>query len=110
MPIARIVAGLFDGITSPAICVVIAPASRSIDAASITLNPAHGAVPPVSSIIRRENSPTLLSITSAAFISSARRSPGPVLLQLLNAAAATSTIALASATLAAAARVASLPV
>mgnify|MGYP001547236499 CR=1 FL=1 len=47
---------------------------------------------------------------SAAFISSARRSAGPVLLQVLNAAAAASTTATASATPAAAARVASLPV
>ena len=72
------VPGLSDGMTSPVICVVIAAASRSMLAASITLKPAQGAVAPVSSIISRVNSSTLEASTSAAFISSVRRSPGPV--------------------------------
>ena len=94
MPMASAMPGLFEGIISPVICVVIAPASRSMPAASITLKPAHGAVAPVSSITSRVNSPTLLSMMSAAFISIARRSPGPVLLQVVKATAAASTAAI----------------
>ena len=104
------VPGLSEGMISPEICVVIAAASRSMLAASMTLKPAQGPVAPVSSIISRVNSPTLEAITSAALDSKARRSPGPVFDQVVKAAAAASTAALASATLAAAARVASLPV
>ena len=110
MPIASTVPGLLEGMTSPAICVVMAPASRSMLAASMTLNPAQGAVAPVSSSMSWMNSPTLPSMMSAAFIRMARRSPGPVLLQVLKAMAAASTAAVASAALAAGARVASLPV
>ena len=40
--------GTSDGITSPAMCVVSAAASRIIPAASITLKPAHMPVAPVS--------------------------------------------------------------
>jgi hypothetical protein len=36
--------GLSDGMISPAIWVVNAAASRNMPAASLTLNPAHGAV------------------------------------------------------------------
>ena len=72
------VPGLSDGMISPVICVVIAAASRSMFAASMTLKPAQGAVAPVSSIISCVNSPTLEASTSAALSSSARRSPGPV--------------------------------
>ena len=47
--------GLSDGITSPAICVVIAAASRTMPAASMTLKPAQPAVAPVSAIISATN-------------------------------------------------------
>ncbi len=78
-------------------------------AASITLKPAHIAVAPVSAGTASANCGALASSASAAFSSSARRSPGPVRLQVLNASAAASTAAIASATLAAGARVATLP-
>ena len=109
MPMAS-VPGLSEGMTSPVICVVIDAASRSIFAASITLNPAQGAVAPVSSIIRRVNSSTLEASTSAAFISSVRRSPGPVFDHAGKAAAAAATAASTSARPPAGARVAVLPV
>ena len=58
MPMAS-VPGLSEGMISPWIWVVIAPASRSMLAASMTLNPAQGAVAPVSSIISVMNSADL---------------------------------------------------
>ena len=51
-------AGLVGGMTSPPIWVVIAAASRSMLAASITLKPVQGAVAPVSAIAVAMNSPS----------------------------------------------------
>ena len=104
------VPGLSDGMISPVICVVIAAASRSIPAASMTLKPAHGAVAPVSSSISLANLSLRLSNRSAAFKSSARRWPGPVSDHVAKAADAASTVRATSARLAAAARVATAPV
>lgn len=104
------VPGLSDGMISPVICVVMAPASRRMLAASMTLKPAQGAVAPVSSIISRVNSPTFESMISAAFIRIARRWLGPVFDQALKAAEAASTAAATSSRLAAAARLASFSV
>src|SRR6185312_11119607 len=104
------VPGLSDGMISPVIWVVSAPASRSMLAASMTLKPAHGPVAPVSSMTRRVNSSTLAAMMSAARVRMARRSPGPVWDQAGKAAAAHSMAASTSAARAAAARVAGLPV
>ena len=101
--------GTSEGITSPLICVVSDAASRIMPAASMTLKPAHIAVPPVSAGTASQNFGVFASSASAALSSSARRSPGPVWLQVLKASAAASTAATASASLAAGARVATLP-
>ena len=101
--------GTSDGITSPATCVVRAAASRIMPAASITLKPAHMAVAPVSAGTAWMNSGVLASSLSAALSSSARRSLGPVSLQVLKASAAASTAITASAAEAAGARVATVP-
>jgi hypothetical protein len=102
--------GLSDGITSPDICVVSAAASRKMPAARWTLKPAQGAVTPVSSSISLTKSAVRLSIRSAAFRSSVRRAVGPVSDQVSKAFAAAATTFSTSAKVAAAARVASLPV
>ncbi len=104
------VPGLSDGITSPWIWVVMLAASRRMPAASMTLNPAQGAVPPVSVIIRPANSSVFEARISAAFKSSARLCPGPVFDQAGNAADAASTAAATSSSPEAGVRVASLPV
>ena len=101
--------GTSDGITSPLICVVSDAASRTMPAARNTLKPAHMPVAPVSAATASMNFGVFASSASAAFSSSARRSPGPVWLQVLKASAAASTAATASASLAAGARVATLP-
>ena len=85
------VPGLSEGMTSPAICVVMAAASRSMPAASMTLKPAHGPVAPVSLIISSVNCWTFDSITSAAFRSSARLWFGPISDHAGKAASAAST-------------------
>jgi hypothetical protein len=108
MPIARL-PGTSDGITSPPTCVVSDAASRIMPAASMTLKPAHIPVAPVSAGTASTNFGVLASSASAALSSSARRSLGPVWLQVLKASAAASTAATASASLAAGARVATLP-
>ncbi len=100
------VPGLSDGITSPPICVVIDAASRSMFDASITLNPAQGAVAPISVIMRFTASSTRACSRSAALSSRVRRSVGPSADHAGNAAAAASAAAVASAAEAAAARVA----
>ncbi len=101
--------GTSDGITSPAMRVVSDAASRTMPAASITLKPAQAPVAPVSAATAAMNCGVLASSASAAFSNRARRSPGPVWLQRLNASAAASTASTASAGLAAPARVATLP-
>ena len=78
-------------------------------AASITLKPAHMPVAPVSAGTASMNCGVFASSFSAAFSSSARRSPGPVSLQVLKASAAASTAITASAGDAAGARVATVP-
>jgi hypothetical protein len=104
------VPGLSEGITSPVICVVNAAASRRMAAARWTLKPAQGAVAPVYSSISFMKSFVRLSIRSAAVSSSARPMDGPVSDQVSKAFAAAATTFSTSATLAAAARVASFPV
>ena len=79
-----------DGMISPAICVVIAAASRSMPAARCTLKPAQPAVAPVSAIIAAMKSGRAAVRRSAALSSSARRSLGPSADQAGNAAAAAS--------------------
>ncbi len=107
-PIARL-PGTSLGIRLPPTWVVSAAASRSMPAASITLKPAHIAEAPVSAGTASTNFGVLASSASAAFSSSARRSLGPVLRQVVKASAAASTAATASAVLAAGARLAMLP-
>jgi hypothetical protein len=102
--------GLSDGMTSPAIWVVMAAASRIMPAASVTLNLAQPSVAPTSSRMAAMKSSVIASSLSAACSSRARRAPGPVSAQAGKAAAAVSTTALASWTSAAGARVASSPV
>jgi hypothetical protein len=102
--------GLSDGITSPVIWVVMAAASRSMLAASLTLNPAHPAVAPVSVIISSVNSATRWSMRPAALARYARRALGPSSDQAGKASRAASQAASASATVAAAARLATSPV
>ena len=102
--------GRSDGMTSPLICVVRAAASRSMLTARWTLNCAQPAVAPVSSAIAATKSPTRCSISTAALLSRARRSPGPVDDHPPQAAAAAHVAAWASATLAAGARLAVSPV
>jgi hypothetical protein len=63
--------------------VVSDAASRIMPAASITLKPAHMPVAPVSAATASMNCGVLASSASAAFSSSARRSLGPVSLQVL---------------------------
>ena len=100
--------GRFEGMISPVIWVVIAAASRSMSAASITLNCAQPAVAPISSAMAATNSGPLAARMSAAFERMARRSRGEERDHSGNAAAAASTAAIASATVAAAALVATL--
>ena len=107
-PIARL-PGTSDGITSPLIWVVSDAASRSVPAARCTLKPAHSAEPPVSAAMAAANASPLASSACAAFIRSARRSPGPVADHAGKALAAASTAVTTSATVAAGARVATLP-
>jgi hypothetical protein len=73
------------------------------------LKPAHIADAPVSAAITLANASLRASRACAAFISSARRSPGPSADHAGNAAAAASAAATASATVAAGARVATSP-
>ncbi len=101
--------GLSVGITSPAICVVMAAASRSMPAASITLNPAQPAVAPISAIISCANSSARPARMVAAFSSRARRSVGPSADQAGKAAAAESAARTASSTVAAATVLATSP-
>ena len=75
-------------ITSPAICVVRAAASRTMPVASIRLNMAQPAVEPVSAIIAATKSFLRAASASAAFISTARRALGPCAAQVGNAVAA----------------------
>ncbi len=102
--------GLSDGITSPAICVVIAAASRSMLAARPTLNRAQPSVAPVSSAMLVTNASARASSSAAAAISLARRADGPSADQAGKAAAAAAAAAAASARLAAGARLATSPV
>ena len=101
--------GTLEGMISPWIWVVNAAASRSTSAATLTLKPAQPRVAPVSSTIRSMKSAWRCSISSAAFSSLARRSPGPVCDHASNAWPAASAAALASPTLAAAAVVTTSP-
>ena len=102
--------GRSDAIISPVTCVVSAAASRIIAAASATLKRPHASVAPVSSAIAATNSSPRPSSASAAAARRLRRSLGPRPDQAGNAAAAAEAAAWASATLAAAARVATSPV
>jgi hypothetical protein len=95
---------------SPAIAVVIAAASRSIVAASATLNRPQASVAPVSSAMASQKSAARRSSSVAAALNRARRSPGPMADHLGNADAAEAAAAMASSMLAAAARVAGSPV
>src|SRR5574343_1208883 len=101
--------GTSEGMTSPATWVVKAAASRNMPAASITLNPAHMPVAPVSADTASMNAGVLASRASAALSSKARRWLGPVSLQVLKASAAASTANTASAVEQAGARVATVP-
>ena len=100
--------GTFDGITSPLICVVMAAASSSMSAARCTLKPAQMPDAPVSAAIAWAKASALASSAWAAFISRARRAPGPLAAQAGKACAAASTAATASATVAAGAVVATV--
>lgn len=102
--------GTSDGITSPAICVVIDAASRSMFAASVTLKPIQPGVAPVSATPVAMNASMRASIRSAAFSSSRRRSVGASADHAGNARCAASIAASASAAPAAGARDASAPV
>ena len=102
--------GSSEGITSPTICVVRAAASRSICAATLTLNSHQDGVAPTSAIIVSAKSSARPAMRSAAAFNSARRSPGPVDAQTGNARDAASAAATASIMVAAAACVAIFPV
>ena len=105
-----IMPGLSEGMISPAICVVIAAASRSMAAASVTLKRPQASVAPVSSAIATTKSGPRRSSSFAAAARRARRWLGPSADQAGKAAAAAAAAALASSTVAAAARVAISPV
>ncbi len=98
--------GTSEGRMLPSMRVVSAAASSSMPAARCTLKPAQIAEAPVSAAIAAVKASARASSACAAFISSARRSPGPVAAQAGKAAAAASTAATASAGVAAGARVA----
>jgi hypothetical protein len=98
--------GTSEGRMLPSMRVVSAAASSSMPAARCTLKPAQIAEAPVSAAIAAVKASARASSACAAFISSARRSPGPVAAQAGKAAAAASTAATASAAVAAGARVA----
>lgn len=102
--------GTSDGITAPSIWVVMAAASRSMLAASMTLKPYQFAIAPVSAAPVAMNSGVRSSIRSAAASSRLRRSVGDSAAQPGNARAAAATAASASSGVAAAARVATAPV
>src|SRR5579871_4489712 len=94
---------------SPTTWVVSAAASRNMLAASMTLNAAQPAVPPVSFATVSTKRGVAALKRSAAFSRIMRRSVGPFADQAGNAAAAASAAATASAAVAAAARVATSP-
>src|SRR5664279_1038705 len=101
--------GTSEGMISPLICVVMAAASNSIPAARYTLKPAHRPEPPVSAAMAVAKAGAFASSACAAFSSSSRRRDGPVADHDGKARAAASTAAMASARLAAGARVATEP-
>ena len=102
--------GRLEGMTSPVIWVVIAAASRIMSAASATLKCDQCAGLPVSATTAAAKSSAFDCRMSAAFIRTARRSPGNIADHSGKAAAAASAAWVASLTLAAAARVATSPV
>ena len=85
--------GLSEGITSPAIWVVMAAASRIIPAASMTLKRAQPSVAPISPIIASTNCGARRSRASAALVRTARRAFGPSAAQAGSACAARSATA-----------------
>ena len=89
MAIARL-PGTSEGMISPPICVVMAPASRNMPAAKCTLKCPQPAVAPVSAITVAANCAERDSSRSAAFSSFPRRSVGPSADHPGNAAAAAS--------------------
>src|SRR5512145_358788 len=91
--------GTLDGMISPAICVVMAAASRTMPEASMQLKWAHMAVEPVSAAITGANLSPAASIRSAALLRSARRAAGAISDQAGNAAAPASAARMASAAL-----------
>ena len=105
-----LVPAIADGMTSPQIAVVIAAASLSIDPASAILKRHHSSVAPISADMASIKSAFRASISSAAALRRARRSPGPNNDHAGNAAAAEAAAAHASSTVAATARVATAPV
>ncbi|PBI87432.1 hypothetical protein BKP43_40870 [Variovorax boronicumulans] len=107
-PMARL-PGTSDGMTSPAICVVSDAASVRMPAARCTLKPAHSAEAPVSRAMACTKASARASSACAALSSRARRSLGPVCDQVAKARCAASTAAIASAGVAAGARVAMPP-
>jgi hypothetical protein len=88
--------GTSEGITSPAIWVVSAAASRSMEEASITLKPYQPATPPASAAPAAMNSGARACRQSAALSSRRRRSPGAVADQPGTAASASSRVAAAA--------------
>ena len=108
MPIASD-PGTSDGMTSPLIWVVIEAASRSILAASVTLNWYHIGLPPASATPRATKSARRPSMASAALSSSVRRAPGLSADQAGKASLAALTALSTSASWAAAARVTTSP-
>jgi hypothetical protein len=93
--------GTSEGITSPTSAYDCAAASRSIPAASVTLNIPQPKVEPVSSVMMPASSRPRSDSSSAAPASSSRRRAGGVADHSGNAAAAAFTAARASSTLAA---------
>jgi hypothetical protein len=102
--------GLSDGITSPAIWVVRAAASRTMPTASIRLKRAQPSVAPISPIIASTKAAALESRASAALVRKARRALGPRALQPAKAAWAASAAACAWAMVMAVEVVATAPV
>ncbi len=101
--------GTSDGMTSPAIWVVIDAASRSMLAASVTLNWYQTGAPPASRMAASTMRGRSASIASAAASSKARRAPGCTADQAGKASRAAATAASTSSRVAAAARVATVP-
>ncbi len=91
------VPGLSVGIVSPWIWVARPAASRNSAAEPWTLNAAHRREAPTSAAITVQNSSSRLSSRSAAFSSTWRRWVGPLHFHSVNALAADSTAAKASA-------------